>query len=238
MNKKTDYSTKINNPNLDDNIASIAFSINSSDVFDSLITTTIDIRLNNQAEYNKIFEQRIKKNYIKSNGKISIDEEIFVPICNSLSDNEIKSILSFISYNKRAMTMFTQYLFEINKQNLLNDKKNVEIKQEQLFNFEEYSAKLEDDNMEKFSGFYSIQFKKDNKYEKIIKIKNNNEWSILYYCIYYKDNDEIIIDSEMCKSLSDIEIETISNYIKKSARCVEDLDLYLNRTNNFKSKKY
>lgn len=237
-NNETDYNVKIENPNLEDLVANVIFSIKSSDMFDSVITKTIDIRLKNHIDYSRIYEQKIIKKYIKNNGKTSVAEEENIPICKEIKNEEIDSILTFISYNKKALEIFKDYLFKINKSFLIVEdvlhEPSVSIKNEKKldsskFNFEEYTDKKEEYSKNKISGFYSTQFKNKDKYEKVIKIKMDNEWKTIYYCIYYKNNNSVVIDNEMFMQIKEEDIQEILKFIKRNKRNLEDFKLYIER---------
>lgn len=231
-NSNTNYNTKIDNPKDDGLVTSAMFYVKSSDIFDSVVVKSINVRRKGQIDYETIFEQKINKKYSKQNNKINITEEEVVITLKELSQEEVSSILGFISYNKRALDIFKDYLSKTKYNYLQEDeyKADSDIK-ECMFNFEEYNDKKEDEkNKTGISGFLSSQIKKDNKIDKVIQVKINKEWKTIYYCTYYKQDDYIIIDSEMCRNISGNSINLILEYIKYNKRLLEDFNLYLERT--------
>lgn len=94
-----------------------------------------------------------------------------------------------------------------------------------LKNFEEYKVEENNNFYKLITAFHSSQIRKGHEYEKIIKIKKNNEWQIILYAIY----NEFSKEQEMITPLSGVEIECIKLLIKDNHKAKKDFEFYLNK---------
>ena len=173
INDINNYNTKIDNPNEDGLITSIAFYSKTSDVLGSVVTKNIDIRRKNYIDFDTIFEQKVNKKYIRNNSVINILEEEDLNTCKELTKEEVDEVISFISYNDVALTIFKEYLSKTQHKYILSeieskpemyDRGN---KEERKFNFEEYVDKKEDEKRKTgILGVFSSQVNRNGKMEK------------------------------------------------------------------------
>lgn len=104
-----------------------------------------------------------------------------------------------------------------------------------LTDFEEYVIE-ETNSFYKISGFISKQSKIENGYEKVIKIRKNDKWYVIFYAIYNNETKE----QEMVNQLLDPEIENIKLLIKQNKLAIRDFEFYIKELNQAfeKSKQY
>lgn len=94
-----------------------------------------------------------------------------------------------------------------------------------LKNFLEYVVEENNNYYKLITGFKSSQSKNDQGYEKVIQIKKNNEWSIIFYAIYNNSTKE----QEMFVKLTGIEIECVKKLIKDNIKAIKDFEFYINK---------
>lgn len=188
----------------------------------------IEIRRKESLEFVRIYEKILKKDYFEQKNYLQFSDREEFKVLTRISNAEMEEIFSFIAYDSKALTLFNEYIKDVNRQ-----KSQVVETVSKIKPVDEYNVKLSDKIIDEIyitgksdsdmDCFYYSESAKEKKIHIVINGKVEN----LYRHSYKSNGTDLADDILFTRELNDEQINYIRYFIAGNEKAQKVFETYI-----------